>query len=98
MIEVQVRLSSGSVVVDGRGSGVESFCQADIIKYPLLSHIIPWGDTVFNVSQIRSLIVEIDVYENDSSFNPTGKRFDWLKEMCEIALREPHRMLWFIGD
>jgi hypothetical protein len=64
----------------------------------MLVHILPWADTVFNQSQVRALLEEIDRYELDAQENAGGESFSWLRELCEHVLAVPHRMLWFVGD
>lgn len=98
MIDVQVREESGKILQRGRGVGVDKFFEADRQAYPLLGHIVPWADTAFNRSQVDLLVKELERYEADPSIDADGYSFDWLREMCQIALREPHRMLWFVGD
>jgi len=98
MINVQVRAESGAILSDETGPGVDSFFQADAAQYPLLAHIVPWSDTVFNRSQIGALLLELDRYERDLAVNPSNDDFDWLRNICHVADEEPHRMLWFVGD
>jgi hypothetical protein len=98
VINVQVRAASGAILHNETGAGVDSFFQADATQYPLLGHIVPWSDTVFNRSQVGALLVELDRYEGDLAANPDNNNFDWLRDIFRIASAEPHRMLWFVGD
>jgi hypothetical protein len=98
MISVQVRAASGETLRRTLSASVGNFFQADKAIYPMLVHIIPWADTAFNRSQISVLVTEIDRYEIDSSVNPSGESFAWLREMFQLAIEEPHRMIWFVGD
>jgi hypothetical protein len=98
MINVQVRTVSGKVLRSAGGPGVDDFFQVGRESYPLLAHVVPWTDTAFNKSQVKSLVEEIDRYEADLTVNSEGYPFDWLRELCSLVTEEPHRMLWFVGD
>lgn len=98
MISVQVRTESGEVLYRSQKRSVGRFFQADGQSYPMLVHILPWTDTVFNKSRIGVLLGEIDRYETDAQENPDGESFAWLRELCKQVLAAPHRMLWFVGD
>lgn len=98
MISVQVRTGSGEILQRHVSASAGNFFQADGATYPLLAHVVPWTDTVFNRSQVTALVTEIDRYEADGVANPNGESFDWLRQLCEATAEEPHRMLWFVGD
>lgn len=98
MIDVEVRSASGSVLSKGRGAVVGTFFQADSGRYPTLVHIVPWGDTVFNRSQVSVLETELHRYQVDPKANPKADSLDWLLELIQLVKAEPHRMLWFVGD
>jgi len=68
-------------------------------SFPLLAHIDPYGDTIFNGLQMESLSTELKRLL-DSGSDPDEKR-DFivsLIDMCAEGVRRPHRYLWFIGD
>lgn len=98
MIDVQVRSGVGEIVQKHRDPAVDAFFQLDPDAYPMLVHIKPWCDTAFNQSQAPALMNEIDRYEADSLVNASRESFAWLREMVELVIEEPHRMLWFVGD
>ncbi|MDX6293386.1 MAG: hypothetical protein QOH50_2461 [Kribbellaceae bacterium] len=98
MISVQVRAESGEILSRKQSSEAGKFFQVDQGVYPTLVHIVPWGDTAFNNSQVSALMIEIERYEADPAVNPGSDSFDWLRDMMHMVLAEPHRMLWFVGD
>lgn len=65
-------------------------------KYPWLTSINPYGDTVFNLLQIPYLINELDslkkVYASDKSIE------DCITFLNQEILCENHNYLRFIGD
>jgi len=67
--------------------------------YPMLGHIDPYGNTVFNRSQIEALREEI---ESICRFlRVDSETFAFLGEvdvLCVEALKRQHRYLWFYGD
>jgi len=67
---------------------------------PLLRHIDPYGNTVFNCFQMRSLIDEIDslLAQPDLLTLEQVRFLSVLRACCEEGDEEPHRYLWLIGD
>lgn len=67
----------------------------DQSQFPMFGHLIPYADTIFNSRQIPTLLTELprlppDLLSNDFILG--------LRELCEFALSQPHRYLWFVGD
>lgn len=98
MIDVQIRSTGGRVVESITGVGVDGFGLADPAAYPLLAHVLPRSDTVFNTRQVVDLADELTPYERDSELNSARTSFGWLRDMCARVADEPHLMLWFVGD
>lgn len=68
----------------------------DVVKFPLLGSIDPYGDTAFNYLQVERIQAEIRSHERtDSEFDAF---LDELETFSGQALAKPHRFLWFIGD
>ncbi|GAA1693133.1 hypothetical protein [Fodinicola feengrottensis] len=98
MIDVQVRTEAGEILSRISKLSIGVFFQAELALYPLLGHIVPWADMVFNSSQLKVLSREVARYEADPVLNPSGESFDWLQEMCDLVAEAGHRILWFVGD
>ncbi len=67
------------------------------MEYPILGHVDPYGDTILNRMQVRTLLGEMDNLRSDEKIIPTGFRQS-LTGLCEKCLERPHRFLWFIGE
>lgn len=62
--------------------------------FPMLGALDPYGDAVFNRLQIPALLEELDRL-------PVERGGAWVAEaraLCEVALREPHHYIVFVGD
>ncbi len=68
--------------------------------YPLLAHVDPYGNTIYNRGQMETLLVELRQIR-DTCPNLRQDRLaviDELQRICTEGLKKPHRFLWFIGD
>lgn len=99
MIRVDVRSSKGeilaSVIADPKFDPV--LLGVDRLAYPILGHLDPYGDTVLNRMQVRTLLQETDRLGPDDRLIPAEFRAS-LVELCNKCLARPHRFLWFIGE
>lgn len=69
-------------------------------EYPMLGHVDPYGNTIYNRGQMETLMVELDRLRT-SLFSRNDDMFDSLEQvlrLCENGIRRPHRYLWFVGD
>jgi hypothetical protein len=85
--------------VIARGShGIDIFWlgDVDVSRIPMLRHLLPYADTMFNHSQAAALIEELDALPAHSRLVPEIR--DDLKRLCGIAEARGHRQLWFLGD
>ena len=67
-------------------------------RFPLLQYIDPYGDVLFNGSQMNQVIAELRLLIEGSS-SDNQKRL--LQDVIDLALRchrEPHTFLRFFGD
>jgi hypothetical protein len=68
--------------------------------FPMLGHIDPYGDTVFNVFQMREMLAELDRVcsrlADDGIDRPPV--LEEIRRLCDVGQRHPHQYLWFIGD
>lgn len=98
MISVQVRKARGDViqkiVADPDFDPV--LLGVDAARYPYLSGIDPYGDTVFNGLQVRWLLEELGSYK--SVCQASAEFMHDLDELCRMVQPGSHRFLWFIGD
>ena len=99
MIRVDVRSSRGEVLVstDTSPEFDPVLLGIDRVAYPILGHIDPYGDTILNRMQVRTLMQEIDNLESDGNLIPADFR-GALIGLCEECLAQPHRFMWFIGE
>jgi hypothetical protein len=93
VIDLQIRADNRDVVARGT-CGYAWDSRIERAKFPLLGHICPFSDTIFNGWQIRSLLEELA---------RVPKEWDdgWVVEarrLGELALEHPHHYLWFVGD
>ncbi|MFC9674870.1 hypothetical protein [Streptomyces sp. NPDC056949] len=97
MINVQVRGESGTVEArakQGVAWGTE-LAALDQSEFPMLGHLLPCADTVFNSCQVVTLVAEV-------SRLPPGVVTDVfsreLLDLCQTVLDGHHLYLWFLGD
>jgi hypothetical protein len=99
MIRVDLRSSRGevleSVPADPKFDPV--LLGVDRVAYPILGHLDPYGDTVLNRMQVRTLLGELKSLEGDDMVVPAQFRAI-ITELCEKCLARPHQFLWFIGE
>lgn len=71
----------------------------DIAEFPMLGHVDPYGNTIFNRSQMRVIMDEIDRLVGAPMMNEKQAEFLLkVKEICVEGLTRQHRFLWFLGD
>lgn len=66
-------------------------------SFPMLAHIDPYGDTIFNRAQMSTLLEELATIrpELDGVALSTARA---ISVLVEAHARRPHRYLWFVGD
>ncbi|MGS2648784.1 hypothetical protein [Streptosporangium sp. LJ11] len=98
MIGYRVQEYTGIIVARGEQRIYASTIKAlDRSAFPMLGHIDPYDDTMFNSLQVRTLVEELDRLPNDHPLNSSD--CSDLKALCELVVgRIHHRQLWFIGD
>ncbi|MFB4306293.1 hypothetical protein [Actinomadura sp. GTD37] len=90
-------LRFNEVVAQGRhGIDIAWIWELDRDLIPMLWHLLPYADTMFNSSQVRALLVELDCLPESSPLVPVVR--DDLKRLCEITSQNGHSQLWFFGD
>ncbi|MGW0810742.1 hypothetical protein [Nonomuraea sp. NPDC002799] len=66
---------------------------------PMLRHVDPYGDTMFNRAQMRTLLAEIDALLAVDAGLTTDQRhyLSFLRRLCVLGDDGPHRYLWVWG-
>ena len=99
MIRIDLRSSRGEVLdsleADPKFDPV--LLGIDRVAYPILGHLDPYGDTILNRMQVRTLLDEIDRLGSDAKLIPPQFQ-ESIVELCKKCLAKPHRFLWFIGE
>ncbi len=63
----------------------------------MLGHLDPYGDTILNRMQVKTLIDEISLIRAQGQVINEGFAED-LIALCKECLSRPHRFIWFIGE
>ncbi|MEV0975055.1 hypothetical protein [Microtetraspora glauca] len=96
-ISYKVQEYGGTVVASGERYLTATMVEAlDPVVYPMLGHICPYDDTMFNSWQVHTLIKELHHIPDSHPLDPTIR--EDLRALCDAVLAKPHRQLWFIGD
>ncbi|WP_143660338.1 hypothetical protein [Streptomyces sp. t99] len=97
-LKMQVRGEGGAVLSPLVSlGGINPLLQGvDRERFPLLGHIDPYGETIFNSLQVRSLMKELSSWSPGIADIevPVGQ----LVEYCKCVLADTHRYLWIFGD
>jgi hypothetical protein len=96
-LTVELRDASGRVL--GRTGGAELdrvMPPTDDPDFPMLGHVDPYGDTVFNPLQMRKVLPEIRLLKRLAP-NP-GPVLDELETLAEQCEEGVHIFLVFVGD
>ncbi|MGW1709623.1 hypothetical protein ACWCP8_30040 [Streptomyces sp. NPDC002206] len=97
MINLQVRSEDGTIAARAEHGVVwgPELAGLDQSVFPMLGHLLPYADTVFNSRQVSTLLEEIPQL-------PPGVVTDELaREILELGrtvLDGQHLYLWFLGD
>jgi hypothetical protein len=98
MIHLQVRGEGGAIVTRG-SCGLnwsEALGQVDPGRFPLLSSLLPYADTMFNSRQAERLRREVsdqsvrDIVGDDAASE--------IERLCRQVEDGSHLYLWFLGD
>ncbi|EST18395.1 hypothetical protein [Streptomyces niveus] len=97
MINLQVRGENGTIEARAKHGVVRGPEQAGLDQsvFPMLGHLLPYADTVFNRRQVSTLLEEVPRL-------PAGVLTDEfareLIELGQVALDGQGLYLWFLGD
>ncbi|MET8695439.1 hypothetical protein ACFTT0_05955 [Streptomyces bauhiniae] len=97
MIDLQVRGEDGSIKARARHGlawGPE-LAGLDQSSFPMLGHLLPYGDTVFNSRQVSTLLAEVPRLPSGVATDECARE---LLELGQKVLEGLHLYLWFLGD
>ncbi len=98
MIDMQVRAEDGEIEAHGT-QGVawtESLTLLDQVKFPFLTSLLPYADTVFNERQAARLRREVaDPVAREVLGEAVAVE---IEERCRQVEDGIHLYLWFVGD
>ncbi|MEV6702274.1 hypothetical protein AB0M68_34895 [Streptomyces sp. NPDC051453] len=97
MVNVQVRGESGTVEARAKhgvawGPGLAALDQSE---FPMLGHLPPCADTVFNSRRVVTLLAEVSRLPPGVVTDVFSREF---LDLCQTVLDGQHRHLWFLGD
>jgi hypothetical protein len=72
----------------------------DAREFPILGHVDPYGRTIDNRGQMRTLQTELQRIR-DASSDVESTRAELIRlllDICAEGVEHPHRFLWFLGD
>lgn len=95
-ISVQVRKESGVVVV-ALDLPYDAPSGVDAERFPLLSAVDPYGDTIFNRLQMSRLMDEVRELMPRAT-SEQQRMLTALSLACQRCESSVHQYLWFIGD
>ncbi|MGW2090219.1 hypothetical protein [Streptomyces sp. NPDC001880] len=97
MINVQVRSESGTIEARAEHGVVwgPELAGLDQSVFPMLGHLLPYADTVFNHRQVSTLLEEIPRLPPDVLTDEFARE---LVELGQTILDGQHLYLWFLGD
>ncbi|MFJ5850146.1 hypothetical protein [Streptomyces sp. NPDC092903] len=98
MINAQVRTEGGEIVLRGSCGldWMETVQRIDEDKFPFLSSLLPYADTMFNSGQVERLRREIahqsvrEIIGQESAAE--------IETLCLQVENGSHLYLWFLGD
>ncbi|MFF3175694.1 hypothetical protein ACFVQ0_24045 [Streptomyces sp. NPDC057900] len=97
MINLQVRSEDGTIAVRARHGVVwgPELAHLDQSVFPMLGHLLPYADTVFNSRQVTTLLAEVP------RLPPGVVTDEFSRELLDLGrtvLDGQHLYLWFLGD
>jgi hypothetical protein len=89
--------SLGSVL-DPRGFLGRALQSADLSRALCARFIDPYGDAIFNQSQLPTLSTELTALRDSTEQLEVRSHLDHILRLVEGAHRHVHTYVWFIGD
>jgi hypothetical protein len=99
-ISVILKDQAGTVLASLEDPYIPLVSWADRSDFPILGHVDPYGNTIYNRGQIETLLSELKRIRDTLSDLQGNEELliRGLEEICADGLRKPHRFLWFLGD
>lgn len=97
MIDLQIRGETGTIEVHAKHGVVwgPELAALDQSVFPMLGHLLPYADTVFNSRQVATLLAEVP------HLPPGVVTDEFARELLDLGqrvLEGQHLYLWFLGD
>jgi hypothetical protein len=97
VINLQVRSENGTIEARAQSGVVwgPELANLDQSVFPMLGHLLPYADTVFNSRQVATLLEEVP------RLPPGVVTDEFARELMELGRRVldgQHLYLWFLGD
>jgi hypothetical protein len=67
-------------------------------RFPLLSGVDPYSNTIFNGRQMRELLIEVERLMREGLTDEERASLEVVEEFCREGQKGAHQFLWFIGD
>lgn len=98
MIDMQVRTEAGDIVARGtRGlEWTDALQNVDSVRFPCLSGLLPYADTVFNSRQAERLRLEASSHSARIILGEAAALE--IEKLCTQVENGSHLYLWFVGD
>ncbi|SPF07117.1 hypothetical protein [Streptomyces sp. MA5143a] len=97
MINLQVRGENGTIEAHAKHGVVwgPELAVLDQSVFPMLGHLLPYADTVFNHRQVSTLLEEVPRLPEGVLTNEFARE---LMELGQVVLDGQGLYLWFLGD
>lgn len=98
MINLQVRSGDGEILIRGSHglAWSENLGRIDPDKFPCLSALLPYADTMFNSRQAERLRSEVSV-QFIRDLLGEALTFE-IEQLCRRVESSSHLYVWFVGD
>lgn len=96
-ISLRVRTGRGEDLIQP-SFYVPASASRDVIAYPLLASINPYGATMFNPGQMMRVRAEVAHLAETNLSAEERASLEEVDLLCAEYGRQSHRFLWFLGD
>jgi hypothetical protein len=97
MINIQVRSEAGTIESRAKHGVVwgPELANLDQSVFPMLGHLLPYADTVFNSRQVATLLAEVPRLAPGVVTDEFARE---IPDLGQTVLDGQHLYLWFLGD
>ena len=96
-ISLVLRKERGEEIRRAARAYVPADASRDDRRYPLLSGVDPYSNTIFNSRQMRQLRTEVERLLEEALSDDERESLEAVADLCREG-RRVHRFPWFIGD